>query len=48
VNFVDARLQGANLKGADLTGARFDSADLEGAVWTDGRVCAAGSVGSCK
>lgn len=48
VNFVDAKLQGANLKGADLTGALFESADLAGATWSDGRVCAAGSVGACK
>jgi hypothetical protein len=36
------------LQGADLNGALFVSADLDGAIWTDGRTCAAGSVGSCK
>jgi uncharacterized protein YjbI with pentapeptide repeats len=49
-----ARLFQADLTGADLTGAQLDGADftgarLEGARWTDGqRVCAAGSVGSCR
>jgi len=37
-----ADLHGANLQGAALTGA-----DLSRAIWTDGRVCAVGSVGSC-
>jgi uncharacterized protein YjbI with pentapeptide repeats len=36
-------LQGANLHGASLAGAKLDKA-----IWTDGRVCNAGSVGECR
>lgn len=46
LNHADLRqadLTRANLSGADLTGAR-----LGGAVWTDGRICAADSIGYCK
>ena len=48
-----ADLRGAFFKGADLRGAVLGDADLRqavlpGAVWTDGRVCGGGSVGSCK
>jgi uncharacterized protein YjbI with pentapeptide repeats len=57
-NFSGARLEGvnftrANLAGANLQGARIDAstwfigAKLGGAIWTDGRKCAAGSVGKC-
>ncbi|OOZ36995.1 pentapeptide repeat-containing protein [Solemya velesiana gill symbiont] len=35
-------LTGANLGGSVLAGARFDNA-----IWTDGKTCAAGSVGRC-
>ena len=38
-----ADLRGANLGAADLTGAKLDNA-----IWTDGKECAAGSVGECK
>jgi len=48
VNLVDAHVEGANFAGADLAGARLSSADLSGATWTDGRVCAEGSVGECR
>jgi uncharacterized protein YjbI with pentapeptide repeats len=48
VNLQDARLDGANLEGADLTGAILGNVRLDGATWTDGRVCAAGSAGSCR
>jgi uncharacterized protein YjbI with pentapeptide repeats len=45
----DANLSGANLSGALLSGAYLSGgADLSGAIWTDGRVCAEGSVGSCN
>ncbi|MCP4182172.1 MAG: pentapeptide repeat-containing protein [Hyphomicrobiales bacterium] len=47
VNLLDADMRGANLQGANLTGAILIQAKLEGATWTDGRVCAAGSVGKC-
>ncbi len=42
-----ADLTGANLQEADLTGADLTGARLGGAIWTDGRVCAAASVGLC-
>jgi len=38
-----ANLQAANLNGVSLTGAK-----LGRAIWTDGRVCANGSVGECR
>jgi hypothetical protein len=38
----------ANLRGARLAGARLTGADLDQAIWTDGRVCAEGSVGECR
>ncbi|MBF0335185.1 MAG: SCO family protein [Alphaproteobacteria bacterium] len=57
-NLSEANLSGANLTrvdltGADLRGARLDGATmiavkLGGAKWTDGRVCADGSVETCR
>ena len=58
-NFAGANLKGVNftrtnLAGADLKGAALDAttmfihANLSGAIWPDGRVCADGSDGSCK
>lgn len=44
---VGARLSYADLLGADLTGANLSAALLDNAIWTDGRVCARGSVGRC-
>lgn len=46
-NLRNSRLFGANLNGANLTGANLTDAVLSGATWTDGRVCATPSVGSC-
>lgn len=46
-NLLDANLAGANLRGANLSGAILIQAKLDGATWTDGRVCAPGSVGEC-
>jgi uncharacterized protein YjbI with pentapeptide repeats len=48
----DANLYGADLSYADLSGANLEGANLygawlSGAVWTDGRVCAEGSLGAC-
>ncbi|SDB18543.1 Pentapeptide repeat-containing protein [Desulfonatronum thiosulfatophilum] len=53
-----AKLQNADLSGAvlidaylydaDLRGAKLDGANLSKAVWTDGRVCAFDSIGTCK
>lgn len=40
---IDVYLYKADLTGADLTGA-----DLSKAIWTDGRVCAFGSIGQCN
>jgi hypothetical protein len=47
-----ARLEAADLSYANLQGARIDGANLEQArldraIWTDGRVCAPGSIGAC-
>ncbi|MCP3971305.1 MAG: pentapeptide repeat-containing protein [Rhodobacteraceae bacterium] len=47
-NLLDADLRGANLLGANLTGAILIQANLENATWTDGRICAEGSVGKCR
>ena len=49
-----ANLTNATLTNADLTNATLMdnageyAADLSGATWTDGRVCAAGSMGACN
>lgn len=48
-----ADLSGANLKMSNLrlsgmTGVNLERAILDGAIWKDGRVCAAGSVGQCR
>lgn len=47
-NLRYADLRRANLKGANLTHADLTGARLDGATWTDGRICAAGSVGLCR
>ncbi len=49
----NAILRQADLSYADLRGAQIGGADLEGArldkaIWIDGRVCAAGSLGDCR
>ncbi|WP_018174204.1 MULTISPECIES: pentapeptide repeat-containing protein [unclassified Thioalkalivibrio] len=44
----DADLRHADLSGADLTDARLEGARLDRAIWIDGRICAAGSVGHCE
>ena len=43
-----AILSGATLQGATLQGADLSEAILQGATWTDGRICAAGSIGKCN
>jgi len=40
-------LAGANLRYAALIGANLAGARLDQAVWSDGRTCATGSIGSC-
>lgn len=44
----DADLTYADLQGADLGDAQLQGARLDHAIWTDGRVCAAESVGECR
>lgn len=46
-DLTQANLSYADLRGAKLDGATLDEADLSNAVWIDGRICAAGSVGRC-
>lgn len=41
-NLTDANLNSANLTGANLTGTNFT-----GATWTNGVICASGSIGFC-
>ncbi|MCI1273815.1 MAG: pentapeptide repeat-containing protein [Clostridiaceae bacterium] len=45
--FYHADLEEADMKGANITGANFKQAELEYAIWSDGRVCAEGSIGGC-
>jgi hypothetical protein len=47
-NLEEADLSYANLTGADLNGARLEGTVLDRAIWVDGRICEAGSTGSCK
>lgn len=46
-NFYHADLEEANLKGANIKGANFKNAELEYTTWTNGRICAEGSIGAC-
>jgi hypothetical protein len=46
-NLARADLSYADLTGTDLNQARLDGAILDRAIWTDGRTCASGSVGTC-
>ena len=48
VNLLDANLEGANLKGANIARVIWTAANLSGAIWVDGRVCACGSKGECR
>jgi uncharacterized protein YjbI with pentapeptide repeats len=56
VNLKGANLLGADLSGAILQKVSFESffgapvegANLQAAIWTDGRICAQGSIGVCK
>ncbi|KAA3626679.1 MAG: pentapeptide repeat-containing protein [Proteobacteria bacterium] len=48
VNLLDADLTGANLRGANLLGAIIIKARFDNATWTDGRICAAESIGECR
>jgi hypothetical protein len=44
----DADLGYADLLGANPAGANLAGARLGKAIWTDGRICSAGSVGDCR
>ena len=46
--FVNADLTAADLTGADVVSVNWTGAKLSGATWTDGRICAPGSSGSCQ
>ena len=46
-SLLDADLRGADLLGANLDGTVLIQAKLDDATWTDGRICAKGSVGTC-
>ena len=47
-NLSGANLKMANLRLSGMTGVNLDNADLSGAIWKDGRVCAPASVGQCR
>lgn len=46
-NFSGANLAYADFSKAQIDGAKFDNATLDKAIWVDGGVCAAGSIGTC-
>ena len=46
--FVNADLSGADLTGANIVSVNWTGAKLGAAIWTDGRICAPGSVGACQ
>jgi len=47
-DLTGADLSNADLKGATITFAKIADAKMGKTIWIDGKVCAAGSVGSCK
>ena len=48
-DFSRANLQGANFIGSNVPASvKFAGADLSGATWVDGLVCAMGSIGNCN
>ena len=48
VDFSHADLIGADFTGAELIDVSLNGAHLNGAIWTDERVCTRGSVGMCQ
>lgn len=46
-NLIHSDLSFANLRDAKLGGSDLQNAKLDKAIWIDGRICAAGSVGNC-
>jgi hypothetical protein len=47
-NFTNAKLQGADFTGAKNFESIFTDAQLEEAIWFDGKKCGPGSIGVCK
>lgn len=45
--FENADLEETSLKGANIKNTCFKNTELEYAIWVNGKVCGAGSVGSC-
>ena len=43
----NADLEETNLKNANIKNTNFKNTELEYAIWVDGKVCGAGSIGSC-
>lgn len=43
-----ANLKMVNLRASGMTAANLDRATLDGAIWKDGTICPAGSVGQCR
>ena len=46
-NLTNANLSGANLYGAVLTATNLTNVSFGLATYTDGRLCAEGSIGAC-
>jgi hypothetical protein len=46
-NLIGVTFIRATLFGADLSGAKIAGANFSGALWIDGSICQAGSVGRC-
>ena len=38
----------ANFTDSNINDAKFEGANLNKAIWTDGKICAAESIGICK
>lgn len=47
-SFKNADMREANLRGSVLFETNFEGANLSGATWIDGRICAPGSIGMCR
>lgn len=47
-DLTGAILKMSNLRLSGMTGVKIERAILDGAIWKDGMVCSAGSVGQCR
>jgi uncharacterized protein YjbI with pentapeptide repeats len=47
-DLTGANLKMSNLRLSGMTGTKIERAILDGAIWKDGMVCSAGSVGQCR